>query len=406
MHKIDERHGVRAWSALAALALATFTVVTSEMLPVGLLTPIAGALDVTEGAAGLSLTVTGLVAAVSAPLLVPLFGATDRRAVLAALMAVLALGNALAAWSPSFAVLVVARVLVGLGVGGVWSLAGGLAARLAPPGAVGPATSLVFSGVAVASVLGVPTGTHLGEVVGWRASFALAGGLALAVLVALVFALPRLPAGGRLRLGDTFRLVGHPPVRAGLVVVVLLVVGHFAAYTYVRPVLEEVSGATPGTIAALLLAYGVAGVVGNFAGGAGAARSPRATLLVVSGVLAAAMALVPLVGTSVPVASVLLVVWGLAYGAVSVSTQTWLLNAAPHAHEPASALFSGVFNGAIALGAFGGGLVVDGLGLTAVMWLGACCVGLAATSSRRLGRPVVGPSRLISRRSKSVIDGK
>lgn len=378
MHKIEERRDVRGWPAVAALAVATFTVVTSEMLPVGLLTPIAGALEVSGGTVGLTLTVTGLVAAVSAPLLVPAFGAADRRAVLAVLMAVLALGNLVAAWSPSFAVMVVARVLVGIGVGGVWALAGGLAARLAPPASVGPATSLVFSGVAAASVLGVPTGTYLGEVVGWRVSFVIAGGLALAVLSALVVVLPRLPVGGPVRLGGTLRLAAHPPVATGLVVVVLLVVGHFAAYTYVRPVLEDVSGAQAGTIATLLLVYGVAGIVGNFAGGLGAARSPRATLLAVSAVLAATVALVPVVGTSVPTAAALLVVWGLAYGAVSVSTQTWLLAAAPHAHESASALFSGVFNGAIALGALGGGLVADGIGLTAVMWLGAA---LAAAAS-------------------------
>ncbi|WP_433271581.1 MFS transporter [Actinosynnema sp. CS-041913] len=377
MHKIEDRQDVRGWPAVVALAVATFTVVTSEMLPVGLLTPIGDALDVTEGTAGLSLTVTGLVAAVSAPLLIPAFGATDRRTVLGVLMAVLSLGNLLAAWSPSFAVMVAARVLVGLGVGGVWAIAGGLAARLAPPASAGPAMSLVFSGVAVASVLGVPTGTHLGELVGWRVSFVVVGGLALVVLLALVAVLPRLPVGGPVRLGGTVRLAGTRPVRTGLTVVVLLVVGHFAAYTYVRPVLEDVSGAHAGTIATLLLVYGVAGIAGNFAGGAGAARSPRATLLVVSGVLATTVALVPVVGTSVPVAAALLVVWGLAYGAVSVSTQTWLLAAAPGAHESASALFSGVFNGAIALGAFGGGLVVDGIGLTAVMWLGAAVAATA-----------------------------
>ncbi|MBM7814857.1 MFS transporter [Saccharothrix algeriensis] len=377
MREIEERGDVRGWPAVVALALATFTVVTSEMLPVGLLTPIGTALGVTEGTAGLTLTVTGVVAALSAPLLVPAFGATDRRAVLGVLMGLLALGNLVAAWSPSFAVLVVARVLVGFGVGGVWALAGGLAARLAPPASVGTATSLVFSGVAVASVLGVPTGTHLGEVLGWRAAFAVVAGSALVVVLALLVVLPRLPVDRPVRLGGTVRLAAHPPVATGLAVVSLVVVGHFAAYTYVRPVLEGVAGVEPGAIAALLLVYGVAGVAGTFAGGAGAARSPRATLLVVSGVLAATVALVPVAGTSAPAAAGLLVVWGLAYGAVSVSTQTWLLAAAPHAHESASALFSGVFNGAIALGALGGGLVADGFGLVAVMWLGAALTAAA-----------------------------
>lgn len=153
---VSERSATRGWLGVAAVASATFTVVTSEMLPVGLLTPIGDALKVTEGTAGLTLTITGLVGAVSAPLLTPLLGRFDRRAVLCALMAVLTVGNLLAAWTPNFAVMVAARVLVGIGMGGVWAIAAGLAVRLVPPKSIGSATSLIFSGIAVASVLGVP----------------------------------------------------------------------------------------------------------------------------------------------------------------------------------------------------------------------------------------------------------
>ncbi|MCB5164054.1 MFS transporter [Streptomyces bambusae] len=359
----------RGWPGVAAVTGATFTVVTSEMLPVGLLTPIGDALAVSEGTAGLTLTVTGLVGAVSAPLLTPLFGRSDRRAVLCALMAVLAAGNLLAAWAPSFAVLVAARVLVGIGMGGVWAIAAGLAVRLVPPKSAGPATSLVFGGVAVASVLGVPAGTYLGELAHWRAAFAAAGGLALAVLIALAALLPPLPAVQDLRLGGVLRLFGKPRVRTGLAVTALLVTGHFAAYTYVRPVLEEVSGASAGTIGTLLLVFGLAGVAGNFAAGAGAARAPRGTLLVISGVLAGTVALLPLLGGSAVTVGTLLAVWGLAYGGVSVATQTLLLSSAPEAQEGVSALFVGVFNAAIALGALLGGLTSDALGTTTALSL-------------------------------------
>ncbi|MEV5973477.1 MFS transporter [Streptomyces sp. NPDC051921] len=371
------RTAARGWAAVAALAGATFTVVTSEMLPVGLLTPIGGALRVTEGTAGLTLTVTGLVGAVSAPLLTPLLARFDRRTVLCALMGVLSVGNLLAAWSPHFAVMTAARVLVGVGMGGVWAIAAGLAVRLVPSRSVGPATSLVFSGIAVASVLGVPAGTYLGELRDWRSAFVAVGVLALVVLLALAALLPRLPAQQELLLGGVLRLIGDPPVRTGLAVVALLVTGHFAAYTYVRPVLEAVSGAGAGTIGTLLLVYGLAGVAGNFASGAGAGRSPRGTLLVIGAVLAATVALTPLLGGSVLAAGALLAVWGLSYGGVSVGTQTWLLASAPGAREGVSALFVGVFNGAIALGALLGGLTADGVGVTAVMWLGG---GLAAAA--------------------------
>ncbi|MFI8104591.1 MFS transporter [Streptomyces sp. NPDC086023] len=377
------------WPAVAAVAGATFTVVTSEMLPVGLLTPIGDALRVTEGTAGLTLTITGLVGAVSAPLLTPALGRFDRRLVLCGLMAVLVAGNLLAAWSPNFAVMVAARVLVGIGMGGVWAIAAGLAVRLVPGGSVGPATSLVFSGIAVASVLGVPAGTYIGELADWRTAFVTMAGLALLVLIALAVLLPKLPAEQEIRLGGVLRLVGNPRVATGLAVVALLVTGHFTAYTYVRPALEEISGASASMIGTLLLVYGIAGVLGNFAAGAGAARSPRGTLLVISLVLAATVCLLPVVGGSVMTAAVLLAVWGLSYGGVSVSTQTWLLGSAPEAREAASALFVGVFNGAIALGAFVGGLAADGSGIEAVMWLGAA-LAAGALAVTALGR---GPAR-------------
>lgn len=362
---------------MVAVAAATFMVVTSEMLPVGLLTPIGGALGVTEGTAGLTLTVTGVVGAVSAPLLTPALGRLDRRAVLCALMAVLAAGNLLSAWSPHFAVMVAARVLVGVGMGGVWAVAAGLAVRLVPGRSVGPATSLVFGGISVASVLGVPAGTYLGELAGWRIAFAAAAAVSLVVPAALAVLLPRLPADQEVRLGGVLRLGARPPVATGLGVVTLLVIGHFAAYTYVRPALERIFAAEASEIGTLLLVYGVAGVLGNFAAGAGAARSPRGALVVICLVLAATVWLMPLVGGSVSTAAVLLAVWGLAYGGVSVAAQTWLLRAAGEAREAVSALFAGVFNGAIAAGAFTGGLVADGAGVRAVLYVGGALAAVA-----------------------------
>ncbi|MFD7980685.1 MFS transporter [Streptomyces sp. NPDC059071] len=380
------------WPAVAALAGATFTVVTAEMLPVGLLTPIGGALRVTEGTAGLTLTVTGLVGAVSAPLLTPALGRFDRRPVLCGLMAVLIAGNLLAAWSPHFAVMVAARVLVGIGMGGVWAFGAGLAVRLVPGTSVGPATSLVFSGIAVASVIGVPAGTYIGELADWRVAFLTVAGLGLVVLSALAVLLPKLPAEQEIGLGGVMRLVGDPRVATGLGVVALLVTGHFAAYTYVRLALEEISGASAPVVGTLLLVYGVAGVLGNFAAGTGASRCPRGVLLVISLVLAATVGLMPLAGGSVATATVLLAVWGLSYGGVSVAAQTWLLVAAPGAREAGSALFVGVFNGSIALGALVGGLAADGSGIEAVLYLGAA-LAVGALAVAALGRAPGGGRR-------------
>ncbi|MFB4320051.1 MFS transporter [Actinomadura sp. 21ATH] len=378
-------HTPHAWPGVAALAAATFTVVTAEMLPVGLLTPMGAALGVSEGAAGLTLTITGLTAAVSAPLLTALLREYDRRPVLCALMAVLVIGNLGAAWAPNLAVMIGARVLVGIGMGGVWAIAASLAVRLVPPRSAGPATSLVFSGIAVASVLGIPAGAYVGALWGWRAAFLVTAGLALLVLLALSVLLPPLPPERTVPLSGVFRLLGDAPVRTGLVLVAFLVTGHFAAYTYIRPVLEDTAGAGPATIGTLLLVYGVAGVAGNFAAGLGAARSPRRTLVLISAVLAATVLLIPVLGGSVPAATALMAVWGLAYGGVSVSTQTWMLAASPGAREGASSLFVAAFNTAIALGALTGGLLADATAIESAMWLGGA-LALGALLTAVLGR--------------------
>ncbi|TQM46032.1 putative MFS family arabinose efflux permease [Pseudonocardia cypriaca] len=374
------------WPAVLVVATGIFTVVTSEMLPVGLLTPMGAALQVSEGTAGQTLTTTGIVAAVAAPLVVPALGRIDRRTALVALTALLAAANLLAAWAPAFAVMVVARVLVGVAMGGIWALSAGLAVRLVAPGAVGRATATIFSGIAVASVLGVPAGTFLGAIAGWRAAFVVVGALSAAVALAMVVLLPRLPAERAPGLSGVTALLRNPPVATGLVVVALLVVGHFGAYTYVRPVLEGLAIDAP-LIGTLLLVYGVAGVLGNFVAGTAAVRSVPRTMQVLAGLVVAAVLLLAL-APSASLAAVALVVWGLGYGGVSVTAQTWMMAAAPEARETVSSLFAAVFNGAIALGAVGGGLVVDGFGPSAVLVWGAvlAAAALVAVATGRAPR--------------------
>lgn len=372
------------WPGVAAVTAATFTVVTSEMLPVGLLTPLGADLGVSEGLAGLSLTVTGVLAALFAPLVVPISRGADRRRVLCMLMVLLAAANALSAWAPGYAVLMGARVLVGVAMGGVWALAAGLGPRLAPPQTAGRATALIFSGIAAASVLGVPAGAYLGELAGWRAAFTGGALLSLAVAGALAVLLPPLPPQGTaLKLGGVLRLLGDPGVRAPLLIVALLVTGHFAAYTYIRPVLEGTAGVHGATLSGLLLLYGVAGLAGTFTAGAAAARTVRGTLLVICGVLGVTVLMLPY-------AWPLLLVWGVAYGGVAVAGQTWTQRAAPDAaaREGASSLFATVINAAIALGALVGGRVADGFGdpVTA-MWLG----GALALAALGLGAVVRAP---------------
>lgn len=388
--RAPERVPVRGWLAAAAVALGTFTVVTAEMMPVGLLTPMGDALGVSPGTAGLTLTITGFVAAVAAPPATPIAGRMDRRTVLVLTAVLLAVANLIAAAAPNFAVMVAARVLVGIGMGFLWTFAVGVAPRLVPEHAAAKATSIVFSGVAVASVLGVPLGTFLSGLAGWRAAFAAVAGLGLVAAVVMALLLPRLPAEGPVRVGGVVGTLRIPAVRAGLALTALLVGGHFVAYTYVRPVLEDTLGAGAALIGTLLLVYGVAGVVGNFTAGALAGPNPRRALAVIGVGLAAVMPLVPFLGATGVGAAAVMVVWGLAYGGVSVSTTAWIAAAAGKDREAASGLFVGVFNAAIGGGALVGGAVVNTVSLPGAMYLGGglalAALGVAVMARRPEGK--------------------
>lgn len=356
------------WMAVTAVGLATFSVVTTEMLPVGLLTPIAETLDTSTGTAGLMISLPALLAALFAPLVVIASGGIDRRKILCGLLGLLVVANLASALAPSMSWMLAARVLVGFCMGGIWAIAGGLACRFVPEHSVGLATSIIFGGVAAASVLGVPLGALIGDFAGWRWAFggmALFCGLVLALHLAVI---PGLPVTGSVTLRQFGDQLANRKLQVGLLLTLALVAGHFMVFTFVRPLLVSVSGFDTQWVGALLFAYGFAGIVGNFLAGVIAAQRTAQTLIAISFGLLLTPALFLIVGNS-NLGGIVLLVWGLAYGGVSVGLMTWMMKAAPRAMEIATALYVGVFNVAIALGAWAGGLVLDEVGLTGNLWV-------------------------------------
>ncbi|WIX99262.1 MFS transporter [Amycolatopsis mongoliensis] len=369
------------WAAVAAVTVGIFAIVTTEILPIGLLTPIADGFGVSAGTAGWTMTVPGIVAAVAAPVVTVATGRFDRRAMLVVLMLLLAAAGLLAAAAPTFGILLAARFLVGLVIGGFWSIGSGLAPRLAGTAAAGRATAVIFSAVPLGSVLGVPLATLAGQLAGWRTAFLLLGLLSLATAVALRIATPSLPATEVTRPAVLKGLLTRSGVRSGLAVTFLVVLAHFGTYTYLTPLLRDV--VRPGVLSGYLLAYGAAGIAGTFLAGARRLTFAPAALLI-----AAATILLPHAGPLGALA--LLIVWGVAYGAVPVCSQTWFAREAPDAPEAATVLFTASFQATISVGALAGGFVVDAVSVPAVM-TGGGVVALAAAAvvqgARRTGTP-------------------
>lgn len=372
----QQRPNPHPWLAVAATGLATFAVVTTEMLPVGLLTTIAATLETSTGTASLMISLPALLAALCAPLVIIAAGNMDRRHILCGLLSLLAIANSASAVSSSMAWMLAARVLVGFCMGGIWAIAGGLAARLVPAHAIGLATSIIFGGVAAASVLGVPLGVLIGDLAGWRWAFGSMAIFSALVLLLHIGALPALPVTHSVTLSQFRRQLGDRKLQIGLALTLLLVAGHFMAFTFIRPLLISVSGFDARWISALLFGYGIAGIVGNFLAGIQAARQTSNTLVSIALGLLLAQSLFLLVGSSLLGGGVVLLVWGLVYGGVSVALMTWMMKAAPQAVEIATALYVAVFNIGIAAGSWLGGKVVDHIGLGANLWLSG---GLAAS---------------------------
>ncbi|CDH26519.1 MFS transporter [Xenorhabdus bovienii] len=364
-HPVEEQTGnvMRPWLAVTAIGLSTFSVVTTEMLPVGLLNPIADTLNSTVGTAGLMISLPALLAALFAPLAVLASGGINRRTILCFLIILLIMANIASATATSMNWLLAARVIVGFCMGGIWAIAGGLAGRLVSPGSVGLATSIIFGGVAAASVFGVPLGAFIGDAFGWRAAFLAMAILAMLVLILLIKSLPSLPVNNSVTIGQFAEVLANRKVLVGLLVTFFLVAGHFMAYTYVRPLLQTVSKFDNSWISPLLFAYGLAGIAGNFLAGSAATKQLRWTLVFIAiGITAAVLLFSPL-GGSITGGSLITLLWGVAYGGVSVSLMTWMMIAASKSIEVATSLYIAIFNIGIASGSFLGSQVVDKYGL-------------------------------------------
>ena len=350
------------WGAVYALALCTFTLIASEFMPISLLSPIAATLDLTEGQAGQAIAISGIFAVATSLFITNIAGRIDRRRVLLTLTALLIFSGALVAFAPNYFVLMLGRALVGIAVGGFWSMSAATIMRLVPERSVPKGLAILNGGGALATTLGAPLGSFLGGLIGWRGAFFVVVPVAVAAVVWQALSLPAMPVAAERKGDSVFGLLRRPAVVAGMVAVALLFTGQYALYTYLRPFLEQVTQVSVNTLSAMLLLIGVAGFVGTILIGRFVDDRLHVTLAVMPAIMAALALGLAVLGSSTAFTAVLLALWGLVATAAPVAWWTWVARTAPDSAEAGGGLMVAVVQLAITLGATVGGFVYDAAG--------------------------------------------
>ncbi|MCU5774389.1 MFS transporter [Erwiniaceae bacterium BAC15a-03b] len=366
-----------AWRAVFSLTMGVFGLLTAEYLPASLLTPMAQDLGVSESLAGQAVTVTAVIA-LFAGLLVPrLTRALDRRAVLLSFTALMIFSNLLVALSSGIVMLLAMRVLLGIALGGFWSMAAAVAMRLVPERLVPRALSIIFSGIAAGTVVAVPLGSYLGEIFGWRSAFIAAAVVGAITLIFQWFTLPGMPPVIRVKTASVFSLLQRPGVSVGMLGCVLAHTGQYALFTYIRPALEGLAHVDAEGLALILLGFGVANFFGTLTAGWLMERSLRFTLIVMPALVGAAALGMITLPLSIAGLTMLVMLWGVAFGGVPVAWSSWVARTLPDEAESAGGMVVAAVQSSIAAGAAIGGLIYGFNGVTGV-FITAGCIMLSA----------------------------
>ena len=368
--------GTAHWSAVFSLFMGVTSLIAAEFIPVSLLTPMARDLSITEGMAGQTVTAVGIFAVLTSLLLSPLTKGIDRRRILLAFSLLLILSNLLVAWASNYAVLLAGRGILGICVGGFWSMASAVTLQLVPTKDVPRALSIVYAGVSVATILSLPLASYLGQLIGWRNVFFLGGGLGAMAFVWQFLALPSLPAQDGNSFRNMFALVRQYWVLAGIGGTIFSYGGYHVFFTYLRPFLEHDLVLAAGTLSATLLAFGIANCAGTFLAGAILGRYFQPTMYAIPLALAVAAVLLLLnSGTSGGV--VLTITWGFIFGFIPVGWSTWIARTLADKAELAGGLSVAAIQFSIGLAAAVGGLTFDTLGINGIFVIAATFLLLA-----------------------------
>ncbi|RWL01229.1 MAG: MFS transporter [Mesorhizobium sp.] len=366
---LDDR---TAWGAVLSMALCVAVLIASEFMPVSLLSPIAVDLGISEGRTGQAISISGAFAVVTSLLVAGLTRRIDRKLVVTGFTVLLIVSGLATTFAPNFALLMVGRALLGVAIGGFWSMSTSIVMRLVSEDRVPKGLAMLNAGNAIAATIAAPLGSFLGAYVGWRGAFFLVVPLGLLALVWQWISLPPLPPRGRTVSGNVLALLARRPVALGMASILFLFMGQFALFTYLRPFLESVTGVGISALSAMLLVIGLAGVAGTWCIGRLLHTRLFSILIVIPLVMSIlAVALIALGSTPVPVA-LLLLAWGFFGTAAPVAWGTWLSRTLPDDAEAGGGLQVATIQLAITGGAAIGGTLFDAIG-----WWGAFAFGAA-----------------------------
>ncbi len=373
------------------MSLGVASLSTTENLPVAILTPIAEGLNVTTGMAGQALTASAISATVAALTVAVLTRNLDRRILLLSLTVLQVIANLIMALAPNLATVLVGRVLVGIAVGGFWSMSAALALRLVPTVDVPKALAIVFGGSSVAGIAAAPLGSLLGGVIGWRGVFWAATALSVVALSIQLPSLPSMPPQTRANLGTFVVLLRRPAVLAGLAGIMLTFGGHRFFFGYVRAMLDQATNSRVGLISGLLLLFGVASFIGTTRSGRLHSRNMNRTMTVASATIAVlALVMIPASQHWLSVIPVLFF-WGVAFGMIPVGWSTWITRAVADHAESAGGLQVAIIQLAFIVASGLGGVVVDRSGVSGILVGTAVIMALAAVHIHFLVRPANPP---------------
>jgi predicted MFS family arabinose efflux permease len=342
------------------MTLCAFALVASEFMPVSLLTPVAADLKVTEGLAGQAISVSGVFAVLTSLSISALAGKMSRKALLLWMTGLMFLSGPIIALAPNYATYMTGRVLIGVAIGGFWSMSAAAAIRLVPASQVPMALAIFNGGNALATVVAAPLGSYLGSIIGWRGAFFCLAPVALAAFIWQWFSLPSMKADkSTAGFGNVFKLLKNPLVALGMAAASLFFMGQFALFTYLRPFLETVTRVGVSTLSLILLTIGVAGFTGTVMIGTFLKKGFYQTLITIPLLMALIALTLTVFGTSLSAVVALLGVWGLVATAAPVGWWTWVARTMPENSEAGGGLMVAVVQLAIGLGSTVGGLLFD-----------------------------------------------